>query len=219
MDERYAPGQLYHVIYMYLSDSSQPKNIVWVQSGPEFCTHSPRNIMRDKRDTGTVGPQSVHTRAATRTQHAHMHGPSASAHRAAPGPPRRTIWLQMARRWRPEMGCNANRVRGRRGRPPLAPPNTHGGVGGGEVREGGAPLCSVGMSEKGSVVMSAKLGRRGRDRPLRDRRRAQSATPRTMMDERQSTFALFPMACASGPVGGGCASCAARARSPPSVGS
>ena len=60
--------------------------------------------MRANATQTPVGSQSVHSRVAARTQHACMHGPSASAHRAAPGPPRRSAWLQMARRWRPETG-------------------------------------------------------------------------------------------------------------------
>ena len=58
--------------------------------------------------------QSVHSRVAARTQHACMHGPSASAHQAAPGPPRRSAWLQMARRWRPEMGGKQSEHHGQR---------------------------------------------------------------------------------------------------------
>ena len=99
---------------MYSTISKTPRIFIWVQSGPEFCACGPRNIMRANATRTPVGSQSVHSRIAARTQHACMHGPSASSHLAAPGPPRRSLWLQMARRWRPEMGGKQSEHHGQR---------------------------------------------------------------------------------------------------------
>jgi hypothetical protein len=100
---------------MYFTISKTPRIFVWVQSGPEFCARGPRNIMRANATRTPVGAQSVHSRVAARTLHASMHSPSAPAHRAAPGPPRRSVWLQMARRWRPEMGGKQSEHHGHAG--------------------------------------------------------------------------------------------------------
>ena len=67
-----------------------------------YARASPVKLRQRTATRTPVGSQSVHSRVATRTPQANRHAPSAAAHWAAPGPPRMSLWLQVARGWRPE---------------------------------------------------------------------------------------------------------------------
>ena len=185
-DERYASRRPHHVNYMYFTISKTPRIIIWVQNGPEFCARVTRETsQRTSTRTPTGCSQSVHTRVATRTQHASTHGPSAKAHGAAPGSPRMTLRLQIAPRWRPEACSGA--PRGDAGDLPLRPPSTPTVVleGG---RSGDAALqnapCGDGahVSQRLRGVVGAARAERARS-PSPCSPRSQSATPRMKIDQ------------------------------------
>jgi hypothetical protein len=88
---------------------------VTLEGRPTLQTRTSRyQICVQRSVPTTVGTQFAHTGSATRNQHGSMRGSAKHMLCAAPGPPRRSAWLHMARRWRPEMGRKQGEHHGQR---------------------------------------------------------------------------------------------------------